>query len=111
MGRSELNLVAQVAHLVHAVVRGPVDLQHIQRVASRDLAAHAAGVARRGRGALLAVQRFGENARQRGLADAARPDKQVGVRDASGFDRVLERARDMLLTDHIIKPLGAPFAC
>ena len=111
VGRGELDLVAQVAHLVHAVVRGPVDFQHIQRVAGRDFAAHAAGTARRGGGTLLAIQRLGEDPRQRGLADAARPDEQIGVRDTAGLDRVLERSRDVLLTDHIIKPLGAPLPC
>src|SRR5205814_7672216 len=58
----------------------------------------------RGR-ALLAVQRFGEDPRQRGLARPARPREQVGLPDLPRIDRVLERPNHRLLPDDLIEPL------
>ena len=43
---------------------------------------------------------------RRGLADAAGTGEQVGVPDAIGFDRVLQRLGDMLLADQLVKAAG-----
>ena len=45
-----------------------------------------------------------------GLADAARPAEQVGVRDAIELDRVRERADDVLLAGHVVEGLRALLA-
>jgi hypothetical protein len=62
----------QVAHLVDLRVRRAVDLEDVERDAVRDLLAGRALVAGIGRGPLFAVERLREDARRRGLADAAR---------------------------------------
>jgi hypothetical protein len=55
-------------------------------------------------------KRLGEDARGRGLAGAARTDKQVGVGDATAGDRVLQGAHHVVLTHDVVKRLGTPFA-
>ena len=49
----------------------------------------------------LAVQRFADDARERGLAAAARPAEQKRVMDASGRERVPEGPRDVILADDL----------
>ena len=56
-------------------------------------------------GPLLAVERLGEDARRGGLAGAARPGEQVGVRDRAVGDGVAQRALDVLLTDDVVEGL------
>ena len=60
--------------------------------------------------AAQAVERLGEDARARRLADAAHAGEQEGVRDAVLFDRVRERPRDVLLADQVPKTHRAPLA-
>ena len=57
-----------------------------------------------------AIERLGEDARGGGLADAARPDEEIGVREPVLFDRVLQRPRDVLLPDDIVERLRPIFA-
>ena len=57
-----------------------------------------------------AVDRLGEDPRERGLARAARPDEQDRVRDPPGPDRVAERLDDRLLADDLAERLRAPAA-
>ena len=54
-----------------------------------------------------AVERAGEDLRQRRLAGAARADEEVGVVDAVLLDRVAQGAHDVLLADHLVEALGA----
>ena len=58
------------------------------------------------RHAVLAVERLGEDARERGLADAARTGKQVGMVQALLAQRVRERAHDVLLADQLRQNCG-----
>ena len=107
--RRVAHVVAQLAHLLDAVVARAVDLEHVEAVAAGDflaVIAHAAG--RDGR-AVHAVERLGQDARGRGFADAARPDEKIGVREAVLLDRVLQRLRDVLLPDEIVERLRPIF--
>jgi uncharacterized RDD family membrane protein YckC len=61
----------------------------------------------RRRVALLAVQALGEDARGRGLARPPRAAEQVRVRDPPGGDRLLQRARDVVLPDELIERPGS----
>jgi len=79
MGRRVLDGLPQVPHLIHAVVRCAVYLQHVEAGAGGNLLARIALVARRDGGAVLAVERLGKDTRHRSLADAAGPDKKIGV--------------------------------
>ena len=61
-------------------------------------------------GALLAVQRLCQDARERRLAGAARPGEEIGLPDLIGLDRVPERADDRLLSDDLVEGLRPVFA-
>jgi mutator protein MutT len=81
--RGELHLVAQVAHLVDAVVRGAVDLQHVQELPAA-ISRHMSHRRRASPG--CPFSQFSALAKMRasdGLADAARPHEQIGVRHAA----------------------------
>jgi hypothetical protein len=99
----ELNRFDDRLDVFDLVVGGGVELGHVERTSRRDLEtvdALAAGLDAVG---ARAVERLGEYARHRGLADAARADEQIGIGDAIGLYRVAESFDDMLLTDDIIK--------
>ena len=65
------------------------------------------GVARR---PVLAVDRLREDARERGLAGAARPGEEVGLAHLALLDRIRERPHDRFLADHLLEGLGAVLA-
>ena len=103
-------LIPQVADVVHAVVGGGVDLHHVQDGTVVDAPAHlalAAGVA-----ALVvgAVDCLGENLGAGGLAGTAGAGEQIGMAHTVGCDLVLQRGHDVLLTHHVLKAAGPPFA-
>ena len=75
-----------------------------------DLDAGVADAARIGGRTLLAVQAARQDARGRGLADAARAREDERLRDAFAGDGVAQRLRDAALADDVIEPLRAPFA-
>ena len=108
--RRVLRVVDQLAHVVDAGVARGVDFEQVDEAARVDLAARAALAARiRGR-PVLAVQRLGEDARDRRLADAARAGEQERVMQPAGIERVRERAHDVLLADQLGEAARTPFA-
>ena len=108
--RSKLHILADFTDVVHARIGGAVDLDDINRVALRDLLTISAGRARRSRWPLFTVERFRENSGDGGLADAARPGKQIGLRNPFRGDRVDQRLHDMRLTDHVVEGPRAVFS-
>ena len=72
-------ILEQLPHLVDAGVGRGVDLDQIDEAPGVDLQARRALAARRRSDSGLAVDRLREDARQRGLADAARAGEKVGV--------------------------------
>ena len=88
---------------------GGVHLQHVDVPAFHDrLAVHAHR--RHGDGRALhravgqfVVQRAGEDARRRRLADAAHAGEDPGLRHAAGLERVRDRADHGLLADEIVE--------
>ena len=102
-----LRRLAQGAHVVDAVVGSGVDLLDVDVVALRDLDARAALPARLGRGAFLAVERAGEDARGGRLPAAARAGEEEGVGHAAALERVRQGADDVLLPRQIGKALRA----
>ena len=107
-GGRELHLLAQVAHLVDAAVRGRVDLEDVERRAVGDLRAALADAAGIGRRPLLAVQRLRENLRRARLARAARPRKKIGMGDAAGRNRLGKRPRYSFLPHEILESARPP---
>ncbi len=110
-GRAILGILPQVAHVVDAVVARPVDLLDVEILAGRNCPADFAFAARRGGRPVDAVQRLGEDAGSAGLADAARPGEEIGVRHPAALDGVAERLRDRLLADQLAELLRPIAAC
>src|SRR6266511_719539 len=99
-------------------MRSGVDLLHVNRADLRNLAARRTGSgivsstrSWRRSGRLVAVQRFGQQARSSCLANAARTRKQIRVMKPLILDGIAQRARDWLLSGDFSKSLRAPFAC
>ena len=99
------DVLPQLANFVDAAVAGAVDLQHVDVVAGGDAQADVALVARRGRRAVDAVERLGQDAGGRRLADAAGAGEQIGVADAVAGDGLLQRLGDVLLADQLVERL------
>ena len=102
--------LAQFADLFDAVVARAVNFQNVERAAFGDFNAARILVVEIDFRAAGAVQAFGEDAGDGGLAGAARAAKQVGVRDALLLDGVGERLGDVLLPDDVGEPLRAVFS-
>src|SRR5690606_37529905 len=101
------------ADFFHLRVGSRVNLDEIhQSGVARDAEAEVARVARRGGGALLAIETLGEQARGGGFAGAARPAEEIGMSDAQRLagERVAQSLRDVLLSHVILEGLRAIFA-
>ncbi len=103
-----LRVFNHFAHIVHAGVGCGVDLQQVDITPGIDVQTGRARAARIGTGARLAVQRFGENARDGGLAHAAGAGEQERVVHAATVERIAERADHVFLANEFGKTLRAP---
>src|SRR5208337_4759407 len=104
--------LAQLANFVNAPVRRRVDFDHVHRVAGANLGARftdSAGLRHRLVGG-AAVERHGQNAGDGGFPDAAMAAEDVTVGGSSLLNGVLQRARDVLLSDDLGEFLGTVFA-
>ncbi len=110
IGRGELDGLAQLANLVHAVVAGPVDLEHVQRPALANFLTAGVLVVELDPGPVGAIQALGKDAGDGGFPGAAGADEQVGMGDPLLPDRIDQRLGDMVLADHIGEPLWAVLA-
>ena len=113
--RAIAHALDQLAHVVDAGAGGRVHLDHVDMAVLGDrlaIVANAAGID--GRAALAvgpdAVQRAGDDAGGRGLADAADAGEHEGMRDAAGGDGVAQRAHHGFLADQRGEIDGAVFA-
>ena len=108
-GRGETGAFAQFTGVIHAVVRGGVDFDHVDGTgtAGGQIATALAFAARmRGR-PLLAVHASGQNTRGRRFAATARAGKKIGVRQLAFVKRAHERNGDLILPDHPVERIGA----
>src|SRR5438552_889146 len=108
--RRVTHAVAQLPHLHDAIVACPIDLTHIETVPSCTFLAAITNAAWRDGRPVHAIERLCQDARRRCLADPARSDKQIRMRQPILLDRVLERAHNMRLTDQIVERLWAIFS-
>ncbi len=109
--RRVVEAVAELAHVVDAAVGRGVDLDQVQGASLADGDARRADVARvRVRAEVRAVERLGQDPRERRLAGAAGPGEQDRVRDVTGGDRVPERRDHRLLADDLGERLRPPAA-
>ena len=102
-GGLELHGLDDGTHVLHLVVRGAVQLHDVKGTPFRDLNAVLALAARFRARRIETVQSLGEDAAGGCFADSARPDEKVGVRYASGLDRVLERTYHVFLPDDVVE--------
>ena len=98
-------VLPQLAHLLDPVVAGTVDLDHVDVLPQSDRLADVAGLARFLGRPLHAIQTLGEDPGHRGLADPAGTAKQICLGDPVHPDRIPQGPHNMVLTDHILKPL------
>ena len=108
--RRVLHVVEQLARIIDLGARGRVDFDQIDAAPGLDFAAARALEAGFGADAALAVQALGEDARHRGLADAARAGEQEGVVHASALERIGQRTQHVLLAGHLGEAAWTPFA-
>jgi len=101
---------AQVADIFHAVVARAVDLNDIQAAALGNLKAGVAFSTWLGRGALLTIQRFCQDAGGRGFSDATRTDEEISLREALRVHGILQGAGDVILPDHLGEGLRTVFS-
>ena len=103
-------LIPQGTNLVHAVVGGRIQLQHIQNRAILNAQTGRALVAGIPVDRVLTVDRPGQDFGAGSLACASGTCKQIGVRESSGLHLPLQRIGDMGLTHHVVKGTGPPFS-
>ena len=108
--RGVYRLIQDGADVVHAVVGGGVQLQHVQHGAVFNAQTGIAAVAGAAVLRRAAVYRPGQNLRAGGLSRAAGAGKEVRVGQPPGLHLALERLGDMALAHHIVKGAGPPFA-
>ena len=104
-----------LAHIVDAGVRRGVHFDDVDMAPFGDRAARLAHPARIDRRPALpvgadAIERLGDQARGRRLADPAHPGHQKRMRQPVARDRVAQRAHHRILTDQFGKGLRAIFA-
>jgi hypothetical protein len=96
------DLLAQVTHIVHAVVAGGIDLEDI-RVSARDH--HFAGFANATRfddARVITVHRHGDQPRRGRLAHPARATEQVRMANPATLEGGSEHVFDVFLADDLV---------
>ena len=112
--RRILRAFDDLADVVDAGVRGGVDFEHVGMTAFHDVLAvdtearHVDGRLVNAGGFI--VQRAGEDAGGRRLADAAHAGQHIALRDAPRREGVAERRHHRRLADQIVEGRGAVFA-
>ncbi len=109
-GRRIQRAFQQLAHVVHLRVGRRVQFDQVDKTPAVDFRAGAAHAARRGGDAVNAIQGFGEDARDGGLAHAARAGEQVSMMQTVLRQRIAQCLHDMLLPRQLGEGFGAPFA-
>jgi hypothetical protein len=104
----KVDLVAQVANIVHTGVGGGVNLDQVEETVLVDRFAILTLVVGAFRWVRIqAIDRFRQKARERGLACPTRPSEEIGVRDAVCRDGILE-SRDDVVLPHDFVPFFWP---
>ena len=108
--RGIYRLVPQGADLIHAIVGGGVQLQHIQDGTVFDPQAGRALIAGVPIYRMLTVHRPGQDLGAGGLSRSTGTSKKIGMGKPACFHLAFQRIGDMGLANHIIKGTGPPFS-
>ena len=104
------HILGEFAHIAGGVAAGGVHLQHIEVALLGNRPAGFTPAARLPLLRIETVHRLGENTRECGLADAPRPDEEVGVRSPVAENFIAQCPNHMFLPDHVGEALRTPFA-
>jgi hypothetical protein len=110
LGRSIADVLAQLAHVLHAVVACAINLNHVETVARGDLQAVIAFAARCDRLAFDAIERLRQNSGSGRFANTAWAHKQIRMGEPVLRDRIFQGARNMRLPDQIVESLRPIFS-
>ena len=102
------HLFEQLRHFLDAAIGGGIHFDIVGKPALLDRDAGATLPAGPRADARFAVERPRQDARNRGLADAARAGKQIGMVQPTGIERVAECANHMLLADERLEISRSP---
>ena len=108
--RRKFDVFTKFPDVVHAGIRGAVDLDDVNRVAARNFQTTLALPARlRGR-TFFAIQRLGQDTRGRGLAHAAHAGEEIRMGHLLAEDRVPQRLHDVRLPDQLFECARTKFS-
>ena len=105
--RDVSRLVAEITNVIHAGVRGRINLDDVDLAPGIEGDASLAGAAGLSSRTRLAVEGLGEQAGRGGLARTPRSGEEVGVADPLLFDGAPEGPGDALLTCDLSEGLRA----
>ena len=99
-------LFQQAGHVLDAAIRCGIQFDVVDEATAIDLRAGGTDAAGRRRDPGLAIERLGHDARDGGLADAARAGEQVGVMQPLLVERVRQRRTTCSCPTRVAKDLG-----
>ena len=107
-------LLQQLRHFINPAVGGSVDFDVVDKASGIDRhagIAYPAGGAGNAAAAIgtLAIEGFSQDARQRGLADAAGAGEQISVVQAAAVERMRQCPHHVLLSDQSVESFGTIF--
>jgi len=108
-GRTKFDVFPQGPYFVNSPVGCAVNLHYVQAAAPGYFSAGIAFLAGVYAGAIFAIQALGKNPRSGSLAYAPGTGKQISVRQAVFFDRILQEINDVALADELVEALRPPF--
>ena len=110
--RGDVDLLHEVAHIVHRIIRSRVELEDAHRGALVETPAAVALVAGLAvGGAVLTVDSFGQDTRTGRFAHASGTAEEESLGQLPSGDGVLQRPGDMLLPDDTGKCRGSILSC
>ena len=110
LSRLIADIFDDLANLIDAAIGRTVDFENVDRIALGNLLTLSADAARSRGWTIIAIQRLGENARECGLARAARAGEEVGVVQALRLEGVHEGRHHVLLADDLLEGPGTPLS-
>ena len=97
----ELHTVTQSTNVVDSTVRRSIDLDQVEKRSGIDSAGNFAIANRFSLVIESGVERFGEDACGRGLADASGASEEVSMRNTVRLHGAAQRGCDMFLSNHV----------